>query len=224
MHTWEGIKSQSWAATLDLFCLAYKSTFVEVTTNMKVEGEGKYYQWDTDIQSSVFSACGCWDKDLLAEMVVTMWRLTPSGGSFVNFTLQCASEFAEVLQWSTPFWLLFSSLLISSIYCILICLLSFPPPLLPDLTGDPCPPRCPSRQAWQTVSSQRSTGPPMGKRMARMATPPTALPTGRMDTMVGQLHILGQQVGTWTWCASDLVHAYACSTDLMTLIALPNHR
>lgn len=53
----------------------------------------------------------------------------------------------------------------------------------------------PSRQAWQTVGSQTSTGPQTAKRTARTATRPTALPTARTDTTVGRLHILERQVG-----------------------------
>lgn len=77
--------------------------------------------------------------------------------------------------------------------------------------GDQSPPRCPSRQAWQTVGSQTSTGPQTAKRTARMAILLTALPTERTDTMAGQLHILERQVGAQTWrlckCVSKHVHA-----------------
>lgn len=66
------------------------------------------------------------------------------------------------------------------------------------LTGDTSPPQRPSRQAWQTVGNQTSAGPPTARRMARMAILPTALPTGRMDITVEQLHILERQVGKRT--------------------------
>lgn len=55
-------------------------------------------------------------------------------------------------------------------------------------------PRCPSRSPWQTLGSPASTGLQTAKRTARMATRPTALPTGRTDTTSEQLHTLEPQV------------------------------
>lgn len=93
-------------------------------------------------------------------------------------------------------------------YYIIRCLFSRPPPL--DTTGDPSPPRFPSRQAWQTVSSQKGTGPPTARRMARMATPPTARPIERMDTTgAGRLRILGHQVGARCVCERVQKHVHA---------------
>lgn len=68
-----------------------------------------------------------------------------------------------------------------------------------------------SQQAWQTVANQTSTGTPTAKRMVRMAILPTALPTGRMDITVEQLHILERQVGKRIWCVCDCacIHEHA---------------
>ena len=107
-----------------------------------------------------------------------MLHLTPSGGQFLNFTTQCPSSFFPHISYSS-----FSFLL--------------PSPAPP---GDPSPPRCPSRQAWQTVGSRTSTLPPTARRTATMATRPTALRTGRTDSTAGQLHTLERQVGTQSVC------------------------
>lgn len=72
-----------------------------------------------------------------------------------------------------------------------------------------CP--LPGVPAWQTAASQTSTGPQTDKRMGRMATLPTALPTGRMDTTVGRLHMLEQQVGTQIRVSECFECVYACA-------------
>lgn len=130
------------------------------------------------------SARGCWDKDP-NRLWGTVWQLAPSGG-WLLYVVYFKFLFIYIFFTSqVTYAILFSTFCISSN--------RWPIPL-------------PGFPAWQRTGSQMGTGLQTARRTVRMATLPTAQPTGRMATMEAQLHTPDPQVGWFAWeCKSMCV-------------------
>lgn len=106
------LRSQCLVGGLSLFLFSLQMHTCRSQNKCKSGGKKGNITEETLTFSQSFQHVDAETKAAWAEQVVTMWRFTPSGGSFVNFILQCALELDELLQWSSPFLtlLLFSTL------------------------------------------------------------------------------------------------------------------